>query len=146
MSEEIRIEEVDGVPSPPKARVEDAEAPAAKLERKKDYLEGFLSQKPAAAPEAPAEPAAPNLSPQAQLGQLAFHDVSLSASGRQSCATCHDAASGHMAPNDLAVQMGGVDMDRPGSRSAQPIRYLHTNGAFGFDAEGKARGDRKSVV
>lgn len=47
MSEEIRIEEVDGVPSPPKARVEDAEAPAAKLERKKDYLEGFLSQKPA---------------------------------------------------------------------------------------------------
>lgn len=51
MSEEIRIEEVDGVPSPPKARVEDAEAPAAKLERKKDYLEGFLAQKPATTPE-----------------------------------------------------------------------------------------------
>ena len=50
MSEEIRIEEVDGVPAPPKARVEDAEAPAAKLERKKDYLEGFLSQKPVEVP------------------------------------------------------------------------------------------------
>lgn len=44
----IRIEEVDSVPAPPKARVEDAEAPAEKLERKKDYLEGFLTQKPAA--------------------------------------------------------------------------------------------------
>ncbi len=44
----IRIEEVDSVPAPPKARVEDVEAPADKLERKKDYLEGFLAQKPAA--------------------------------------------------------------------------------------------------
>lgn len=96
---------------------------------------------PSAAPSpSAAPPAGPALSAQAQLGQLAFHDVSLSASGRQSCATCHDAASGHVAPNDLAVQLGGVDLDRPGSRSAQPIRYLRTNGAFGFDAEGKARG------
>ena len=47
MSKEIRTEEVDSVPPPPKARVEDAERPAEKLERKKDYLEGFLSQKPA---------------------------------------------------------------------------------------------------
>lgn len=45
-SEAIKIEEVDSVPPPPKARVEDAETPADKLERKKDYLEGFLSQKP----------------------------------------------------------------------------------------------------
>lgn len=49
MSEEqkIMVEEVDSVPAPPKARVEDAESPAEKLERKKDYLEGFLAQKPA---------------------------------------------------------------------------------------------------
>lgn len=50
MSNEIRIEEVDGVPPPPKARVEDAELPAEKMERKKDYLEGFLAQQPAAQP------------------------------------------------------------------------------------------------
>lgn len=50
MSDEIRIEEVDSVPPPPKARVADVEAPADKLERKKDYLEGFLAQKPAAVP------------------------------------------------------------------------------------------------
>lgn len=51
MSEEqkIMVEEVDSVPAPPKARVEDAETPAEKLERKKDYLEGFLAQKPAPA-------------------------------------------------------------------------------------------------
>lgn len=44
----IRIEEVDSVPTPPRARVEDAETAPDKLARKKDYLEGFLSQKPAA--------------------------------------------------------------------------------------------------
>jgi FeS assembly SUF system protein len=42
----FRVEEVDGVETPPRARVEDAESPAEKLERKKDYLEGFLAQKP----------------------------------------------------------------------------------------------------
>ncbi len=44
MNEQIRIEEVDSVESPPKARVETA---AETFERKKDYLEGFLAQKPA---------------------------------------------------------------------------------------------------
>ncbi len=47
MSDQIRIEEVDSVEPPPKARVEDTESLAEKLERKKDYLEGFLAQKPA---------------------------------------------------------------------------------------------------
>jgi FeS assembly SUF system protein len=47
MNDQIKIEEVDSVATPPRARVEDAEMPAAKLERKKDYLEGFLAQKPA---------------------------------------------------------------------------------------------------
>jgi FeS assembly SUF system protein len=51
MSENIRIEEVDSVPAPPKARVE---TPSETFERKKDYLEGFLAQKPAA--PAPGEP------------------------------------------------------------------------------------------
>ncbi|MFM2257379.1 MAG: hypothetical protein RIQ28_1226 [Pseudomonadota bacterium] len=48
MSEEqkIIVEEVDSVETPPRARVEEMESPAEKLERKKDYLEGFLAQKP----------------------------------------------------------------------------------------------------
>jgi FeS assembly SUF system protein len=47
MTDQIKIEEVESVEAPPKARVEDAETAPEKLERKKDYLEGFLSQKPA---------------------------------------------------------------------------------------------------
>ena len=34
---------------PPRARVEDAETPVERLERKRDYLEGFLAAKPAEA-------------------------------------------------------------------------------------------------
>jgi FeS assembly SUF system protein len=41
----ITVEEVDAVPPPPKARVEDAREG---FERKKDYLAGFLGEKPAA--------------------------------------------------------------------------------------------------
>jgi FeS assembly SUF system protein len=51
----IEIEEVEGVMPPPKARVSDlAEAPgvADSFARKRDYLEGFLSQKPAEPSEA----------------------------------------------------------------------------------------------
>lgn len=39
----MRIEEVDSVAPPPKARVD--EAPIETLARKRDYLEGFLAQK-----------------------------------------------------------------------------------------------------
>ena len=44
----FRVEEVDGVETPPRARVDDVveESAPEKLERKKDYLEGFLAQKP----------------------------------------------------------------------------------------------------
>ena len=39
---------MESVAPPPKARVEDAETAPEKLERKRDYLEGFLAAKPAA--------------------------------------------------------------------------------------------------
>ena len=51
MSDPIRIEEVDAVASPPKARVEDARET---FERKRDYLSGFLAQQPQG--DAPGEP------------------------------------------------------------------------------------------
>ena len=56
MSEESKfiVEQVDSVPAPPRAKVEDAETPAEKLERKRDYLEGFLAEKPPRA--APGDP------------------------------------------------------------------------------------------
>lgn len=80
------------------------------------------------------------LSPEAALGEKAFHDPALSASGRMSCASCHAAAFGQAAPNALAVQLGGPQLNQAGLRTAQPLRYLDTNTAFHFDAEGKARG------
>ena len=48
MSEDrmIKVEEVTSVEAPPKARVEDVETATEKLERKRDYLEGFLAAKP----------------------------------------------------------------------------------------------------
>ncbi len=48
MSDEpnIRVEEVDSVNTPPRARVEDAEPATANVPRKADYLEGFLKQQP----------------------------------------------------------------------------------------------------
>ena len=52
----ITVEEVASVPPPPKARVDDAieETASDRLDRKRDYLEGFLAQQPAA--ELPGEP------------------------------------------------------------------------------------------
>jgi FeS assembly SUF system protein len=47
----IVIEEVDSVEAPPRARVEDVESAGDKLERKRDYLEGFLAKKPETASE-----------------------------------------------------------------------------------------------
>jgi FeS assembly SUF system protein len=41
----IETEQVDSVPTPPRARVDDAAGDTG--ERKRDYLDGFLAQKPA---------------------------------------------------------------------------------------------------
>ena len=76
------------------------------------------------------------LSAQAALGERIFADPSLSASGRLSCASCHDAASGHAAPNALAVQMGGAALDQPGVRSSPSLDYLAFNRTFRFEADG----------
>lgn len=84
---------------------------------------------------------AQSLSDAAALGKLIFSDASLSASGTQSCASCHDAARGHAAPNDLSVQLGGVTgTDRHGTRSSPSMRYLRYNTDFHFDAEGTPTG------
>ena len=50
----FEVEEVDAVTPPPRASVDDAATPRDTFERKRDYLEGFLAQKPLA-----DDPAAP---------------------------------------------------------------------------------------
>ena len=82
----------------------------------------------------------PKLSPEARLGRLIFSDASLSASSLQSCASCHDAARGHSAPNALAVQPGGTHLELSGLRSSPSIRYLLSNGPLRFDVDGAPSG------
>ncbi|KQM67759.1 FeS assembly SUF system protein [Sphingomonas sp. Leaf17] len=53
MSDRFVVEEVEAVSAPPKARVQDI-APEPITERKRDYLDGFLTQKPAGM--SPTEP------------------------------------------------------------------------------------------
>lgn len=88
-----------------------------------------------------AAPAAGSaMSAMAQVGAKAFADVSLSASGRQSCASCHDPAAGHAPANDLASQPGGADLSLSGGRQAPSLRYLATNKPFFFAADGTPTG------
>jgi len=54
MSDTFRIEEVDAVTPPPRARVEDVENAPKAEGRERDYLSGFLQQKPQG--DAPGEP------------------------------------------------------------------------------------------
>ncbi|WP_428423205.1 cytochrome-c peroxidase [Methylibium sp.] len=87
-----------------------------------------------------ADSASGALSPTAALGEKIFRDVSLSASGRQACASCHDPQHAHTPANALAVQLGGPLMDRQGTRQAPSIRYLASNTSFFFDDEGTPTG------
>jgi cytochrome c peroxidase len=66
---------------------------------------------------------ADDLSPLARLGQQMFSDKSLSASGKQSCASCHDPAHAYAAPNGLPVQAGGPRLTRAGVRAVPSLRY-----------------------
>ena len=69
------------------------------------------------------DPAAVRLSPAAALGKRIFFDRSLSASGRMSCASCHDPRHAYGPPNGRAVQLGGPELDRQGARAVPSLRY-----------------------
>jgi len=64
------------------------------------------------------------------LGTRMFRDPSLSASGKLACSSCHDPAHGFGPANDLAVQMGGADMQHPGTRAAPSLTYLEATPPF----------------
>ena len=89
---------------------------------------GFLSLGLSACGRAPADASAasPAISPETlvELGKFAFFDPSLSASGRQSCASCHSPDHAYGPPNGLAVQMGGPALKDPGTRAVPSLRYL----------------------
>ena len=74
------------------------------------------------------------------IGELIFHDVSLSASGKQSCASCHSPEHAHAQPNALSVQFGGPLLNQAGTRAVPSIRYLADTPPLGFDEEGTPYG------
>jgi cytochrome c peroxidase len=67
------------------------------------------------------------LSPAATAGKQLFFDTSLSASGKQSCGTCHVPARAFTADpatdQGLPVPLGGANMDLPGFRNAPSLMY-----------------------
>jgi cytochrome c peroxidase len=85
-------------------------------------------------------PAASSLSAQASLGEKIFADVSLSASGRQACASCHSPDNARAPANDLSVQLGGPLLGDQGRRQAPSINYASTSPAFHFAADGTPTG------
>jgi cytochrome c peroxidase len=72
---------------------------------------------------AASAPPTSKLSLAAQVGEKMFVDRSLSGSGKMACATCHDPALAYGPPNDLAVQLGGTNLDLAGTRAVPSIRY-----------------------
>jgi cytochrome c peroxidase len=72
------------------------------------------------------------------LGRAFFSDPTLSASGKLSCASCHDPAHAFGPANDLPVQLGGADLQQPGLRAVPSLRYLQSVPQFDehyFDSE-----------
>ena len=77
----------------------------------------------------------------AVLGRKIFFDPALSASGRLSCASCHDPAYAYGPPNGLAVQKGGPDLSQPGRRAVPSLRYLQAVPPFTEHYFDEASGD-----
>jgi cytochrome c peroxidase len=75
-------------------------------------------------PDTPsAAPAYARAAAIATVGGELFSDVGLSASGRMSCATCHDPAHGFGPTNAMPVQLGGPSLDKPGTRAVPGLTY-----------------------
>ncbi|SDR28698.1 cytochrome c peroxidase [Paraburkholderia fungorum] len=75
-------------------------------------------------------PAQAPLSAVAKLGKQIFYDTSLSASGRQSCASCHSPTHAYGPPNDLDAQLGGPHLDRQSFRPPPSLAYLYRQAVF----------------
>ncbi|SDD90641.1 Cytochrome c peroxidase [Cupriavidus sp. YR651] len=83
-----------------------------------------------------AAPAGDKLSAMAYVGRQIFADTALSASGQQSCATCHVPSRAYAADDGLAVPLGGPRMDLPGLRNAPSLAYAQFTPPFRFDPDG----------
>jgi cytochrome c peroxidase len=64
------------------------------------------------------------------VGRSLFFDPALSASGKLSCASCHDPANAYGPPNAVAVEPGGKDMRQMGLRAVPSLRYMQATPQF----------------
>lgn len=65
-----------------------------------------------------------------ELGRGLFSEPGLSASGRLSCASCHDPAHAYGPPNGLPVQLGGGSLAMQGLRAVPSLRYAQDTPPF----------------
>jgi cytochrome c peroxidase len=75
-------------------------------------------------------PSTAPLSALALLGKQIFNDPLLSASGKQSCATCHSPEHSYGPPNGFPVQLGGAHMTLAGYRPPPSLTYLYRQNPF----------------
>jgi cytochrome c peroxidase len=66
----------------------------------------------------------------AETGRRLFFDQAISASGKLSCASCHDPAHAYGPADARAVQPGGKDMSQMGLRAVPSLRYLQATPQF----------------
>ncbi|HEX7558446.1 MAG TPA: cytochrome-c peroxidase, partial [Usitatibacter sp.] len=81
----------------------------------------------------------PTVAEMTRLGRELFFDRSLSASGKTSCAGCHDPLHAYGPPNARAVQLAGPDGRAAGLRAVPSLRYLQKVPPFTehfFDSDG----------
>ncbi|CAM2166485.1 cytochrome c peroxidase [Paraburkholderia sacchari] len=90
-------------------------------------------------------PVAP-LSAMAQLGKQLFFDPALSASGKQSCASCHSPAHAYGPPNGLDVQQGGLAMTQQGDRPPPSLMYLYRQPNFSIGPDAGESDDAPTVA
>jgi cytochrome c peroxidase len=72
----------------------------------------------------------PNAATLTTLGRTLFFDSTLSASGRTSCASCHDPRHDWGPPNSRAVQFAGIDGTSPGIRAVPSLKYAQDTPPF----------------
>ena len=73
------------------------------------------------------------LTPLAALGKQLFNDPSLSASGKLSCATCHDPQRAYGPAPGKAIALGGPGMTQSGTRTVPSLRYIRSSPPFALE-------------
>ena len=72
----------------------------------------------------------PSIPAMTALGRALFFDPALSASGRQSCASCHSPQHAYGPPDGSDVQRGGRDGRLAGTRAVPSVRYVQNEPTF----------------